>query len=214
MLSKRFKGNKEKKVYTVTNYYNQIYDDKSRWKEVTLPPFDGATILTLSKPRPYKNLRIAIDIAKIWKKTKPELSFRFVFSFDKADYPKLNEDIQAHFVFLGSVEIDECPSLYNQCTVVFMPSLLECFTATYPEAMKMNKPIVTTDLDFAKSLCGEAASYYSATDPQSAADALYRVITDATKSQQLVKAGVEQLLCFDNYNQRAEKLIGLLDTIS
>lgn len=38
-----------------------------------------------------------------------------------------------------------------------MPSLLECFTATYPEAMRMERPIVTTDLAFAQGLCGEAA---------------------------------------------------------
>ena len=60
------------------------------------------------------------------------------------------------------MDISECPSLYRQSTFAFQPTLLECFTATYPEAMRSGKPIVTPDLEFARGLCGGAAVYYDA----------------------------------------------------
>ena len=92
-----------------------------------------------------------------------------------------------------------------------MPTLLECFTATYPEAMRMEVPIVTTDLEFARGLCGDAACYYSAIDAEACAEAIYKVATDKEYAAQLVANGKEQLKKYDNYEQRADKLIGILE---
>ena len=97
---------------------------------------------------------------------------------------------------------------------MFMPTLLECFTATYPEAMRMEKPIVTTDLEFARGLCGEAACYYSAVDAKAAAESLYKVATDKKYAEHLVNNGKKQLLSYDNYEQRAEKLVKVLESIA
>ena len=44
---------------------------------------------------------------------------------------------------VGGVDIRECPSLYEQCDFMFLPTLLECFSASYAEAMKMRRPILT-----------------------------------------------------------------------
>ena len=78
----------------------------------------------------------------------------------------------------------------------------------------MEVPIVTTDLEFARGLCGDAACYYSAVDPAAAAEAIYRVATDKEYAHQLTEAGKRQLLTYDNYEQRADKLIRILEEIS
>ena len=93
-----------------------------------------------------------------------------------------------------------------------MATLLECFSATYPEAMRMRRPIVTTDIEFAHGLCGDAAVYYDALSPQAAAEAIYRVATERDLRARLVAAGTEQLKRFDTYTARAEKLIRLVET--
>ena len=103
--------------------------------------------------------------------------------------------------------------MYQQCDIVFQPTLLECFTAAYPEAMRMERPIITTDLEFARGLCGKAAEYYSAIDAQACADAIYKVASDKLLRERLVAEGKEQLKKFDNYSQRAEKLIKLTEEI-
>lgn len=202
-----------KNVYTVTNYYNQVFDHPEQWKEKALPKFDGITLLTIATPYPHKNLSIAADSARLLREQHPDLRFRFVLSNERSEFPADISEIEDRFEFIGKVDIGECPSLYQQCDIVFQPTLLECFTAAYPEAMRMERPIITTDLEFARGLCGEAAEYYSAIDAQACADAIYKLAIDRDLRDRLVSNGKEQLSKYDNYSQRAEKLIELTEKI-
>lgn len=199
------------KCYTVTNYYNQVYDKPSLWKDKSLPVFNGITLLNISTFYPFKNLTIAITIARILKAKHKDFNFRFVFTCNETDFPKIDEDLKENFLFLGKVAIEECPSLYKQCDIVFQPTLLECFTAVYPEAMKMEKPILTTDLDFAHSLCGDAALYYSALSSDDAAEKIYYLATDKDEQEKLIASGKKQLQIFDNYIERSEKIIRIIE---
>lgn len=201
----------EKRVYTVTNYYNQAYDHPEQWRRRELPPFEGTTLLTVTAMYPHKNLPMAIDVARVLRREHPEFAFRFVMTIDRAEFPPFEEELARHFVFTGRVDITECPSLYEQADVMFQPTLLECFSATYPEAMKMRRPIVTTDIEFARGLCGAAARYYSPLSAEDAARAIYEVATDAALRSRLVEAGREQLGRFDTYTERAHKLIGIVE---
>ena len=79
--------------------------------------------------------------------------------------------------------------------------------------MRMEKPIVTTDLAYARQLCGDAACYYSALDAEAAADAIYKGATDKDYAAQLVSNGRKQLLQFDTYEQRANKLMKIVENI-
>ena len=202
-----------KQIYTVTNYYNQFFDTPDAWsRKIILPEFDGTTCLSVSTHYPHKNFEILIDAVRIIKTKYTKFKVRFVLTFDADEMPVPN-DIKDCFVFIGRVDVSECPNLYEQCDIMFMPTLLECFTATYPEAMRMEKPIVTTDLEFARGLCGDAACYYSAVDPQAAAEAIFKVATDKEFSKQLVENGKKRLLTYDNYEQRVDKLIKILEEI-
>lgn len=202
------------KVFTVSNYYNQVFDNTEQWHHnIHLPSFEGTTLITISSIAPHKNLGIMVPIADYLEGEHPNFNFRFVLTCDNDSFES-PEKLSNHFVFVGKVDVSECPNLYEQADIMFMPTLMECFTATYPEAMRMEVPIVTTDLEFAHGLCGEAACYYSAVDAKAAAEAIYRVATDKEYAQKLVVAGKEQLKKFDNYEQRAEKLVRLLEEIS
>lgn len=201
------------KVYTVSNYYNQVFDQPEQWRrEIILPEFEGTTMLTVSSTGIHKNLGIMVPVAEYLEQKYPDFRFRFVLTCKETPFD-LPEQLSKHFVFVGKVDISECPNLYEQADIMFMPTLMECFTATYPEAMRMKVPIVTTDLEFARGLCGDAACYYSAVDAKAAAEAIYKVVTDKKYAQKLVVAGKEQLKKYDNYEQRAEKLIGILEEL-
>lgn len=202
------------KVYTVTNYYNQVFDQPERWKRgVALPMFNGMTCLSVSSHYPHKNFEIMIETARYLRASHPDFKFRFVLTFDAAEMP-VPDDVLEHFLFIGKVDVSECPYLYEQADIMFMPTLMECFTATYPEAMRMGVPIVTTDLKFARGLCGEAACYYSALDAKAAAEAIYKVATDKAYQSRLTAYGKDQLKKFDNYEQRAKKLIGIMEEVA
>lgn len=204
------------KVFTVTNFYNQIFDHPEQWKQVVLPEFDGTPLLTVSAAYPHKNMEIAVDVAKILKEEHPEFKFRFVYTINQNDLNiesnGVNEKLLAeHFVFTGKVDISQCPSLYSQADIEFMPTLLECFTATYPEAMRMNLPIITTDVEFARGLCKDAAVYYKPLSAKDAADTIYNVATNKVLMNELINNGKRRLEDFDNYEQRCDKIIQLVE---
>ena len=211
MLPRLIKG---AEVYTVTNYYNQVFDHPEQWeRNVQLPEFEGTTLLTVSSTAAHKNLGIMVPVAEYLEQEYPGFNFRFVLTCKEAPFD-LPDYLRRHFVFVGKVDVSECPNLYEQADIMFMPTLMECFTATYPEAMRMEVPIVTTDLEFAHILCGDAACYYSAVDAKSAAEAIYKVAIDKAYCSQLTTNGKEQLKNFDNYEQRAEKLVTILEKIA
>lgn len=201
------------KVYTVTNYYNQVFDSQEQWqRKVILPAFEGVTLLTVSSTASHKNLKIMIPVADYFERNYPDFKFRFVLTCESSAM-NVPQSLMRHFEFVGKVDVAECPNLYEQADIMFMPTLLECFTATYPEAMRMEVPIVTTDLEFALGLCGDAACYYSAIDPKAAAEAIYKVASDKEYAQMLVENGKKQLLSYDNYETRAKKLIEILENM-
>ena len=118
----------------------------------------------------------------------------------------LNDTIQ----FLGKVSINQCPDLYSQSDFLFLPTLLECFSASYCEAMVMQKPILTSDLPFAKSICNNAAFYFDPLDENDIANAIVHLSYDKKVQEDLIKNGLEQLKTFDTAKQRAEKYLNII----
>ena len=220
LITERLKGLfPKKKAFTITNNYNQVFDQPERQKKCRLTPFDGISLLTIATAYPHKNLEIAYDVAKILRSRQPSLKFRFVLTIDETEFriPKTDKQrnliLNENFLFIGKVDINECPSLYEQCDINFVPTLLECFTATYPEAMRMRKPIITTDLAFARGLCGNAALYYESTNAQSAADTILSTIESLRLGLWNPNISSLQLKQFDSSFQRTAKTIQLCESI-
>lgn len=201
-----------KTICTISNYYNQVFDKEELWKHnIKLEPYEGTTLLTISANYPHKNLAIIKPTILYLRERYPQFLFRFVLTIEESDFYPITDDEKKCIVFLGKVTIEECPNLYVQSDIAFLPTLLECFSASYPEAMRMGKPIITSDLDFAYSLCGDAAIYYDALSPQALGDAIYKVMSDKGLYTSLIEKGKKQLLEFDNYEVRVNKLIALAE---
>lgn len=199
-------------IYTVTGSYNQVYAHPESWdKSKVLPPFTGVTVLTIAANFPHKNLKIIPPTIDYLRENHAGFNCRFVLSLNDGDLGKLSETQKEHIVFVGSLKISQCPYLYEQSDIMLLPSLMESFSACYPDAMVMRTPVITTDLSFARGSCGEAAVYYDALSPEALGEAIYRVANDPALRQRLVDAGERQLGHFDDFRQRVEKLIAILE---
>lgn len=214
-ISRRVKGlYPAKRVYTVTNNYNQIFDKPSAWdRSLNLPAFDGTTLLTVSANYPHKNLKIIRPCIAYLREHHPELHFRFILTLNEQDFFPLTAEERRHIQLIGSVKITQVPHLYEQADIMFLPSLLECFSANYAEAMRMGVPILTTDLGFAHSLCHEAADYFSPIDAADLGEHIYRLSADSSLRAQLAKEGKRQLEFFDTAAERCTKLIEILENL-
>jgi glycosyltransferase involved in cell wall biosynthesis len=96
---------------------------------------------------------------------------------------------------------------------MFLPSHLECFSASYAEAMKMKRPILTSDLSFAHTVCGDAALYFNNNDPTDIAKKIKLIIEDKELYNKLVECGTERLKTFFDSKQQAMSYIKICNKI-
>ena len=97
---------------------------------------------------------------------------------------------------------------------MFLPTLLECFSASYAEAMVMKKPILTSDLGFAHTVCKDAAVYFDPDDAHDVADKIVKLMNSPEQQAELVSKGTEQLSQFGSAQQRAIKILELCKEIT
>ena len=201
------------RVHTVSNTYNHYFDLQTRFPDRLGPrKSHELRLLTLSSYYPHKNLELIPQIADQLKKKGID-TIRFVLTLPESRF-KYHIGKHPFIVNTGPVSPEECPALYNECDMMFLPTLAECFSASYPEAMKMAKPIITTNLGFARSICGDAAVYFEPKNPESAFRAVLELSRNTTLQNQLIMAGKKQLKKFDNAEERAEKYLKLCEKLS
>ncbi|MGB3592377.1 MAG: glycosyltransferase [Nonlabens sp.] len=201
-----------KKIHTVSNYYHQIFDDPSKWLPSSgLDNCDDFKILVLASNYPHKNLNLIPDVIKKLKSKFENFSFKFVLTIDEKEFKDKGSEILDHILFMGKIGIAQCPDLYRNSDLLFLPTLLECFTATYPEAMKMEVPILTSDLGFARGICENAAYYVDPLDPDQISDSIYKLHRDKELVNRLIVHGRQRLLKFDTHGDRVRKYINIIE---
>ncbi len=201
-----------KTIYTVSNTYNQVFDQPEKWDLAVRPyDFDGITMLSITANYRHKNLSVIPEVITYLSNKYPSFKFRFVLTLRKGEMDIMDEKILKHLVFLGRVTIYQCPILYTESDLMFMPSLLECFSATYPEAMKMETPILTSDMPFARDVCQDAAIYFDPLSPESIGEAIYRLSTNKALMSELKLKGQNRLSHFNNSKTRTQKYIEILE---
>jgi glycosyltransferase involved in cell wall biosynthesis len=96
-------------------------------------------------------------------------------------------------VTVGRLEQKELWAYYTYTDALFLPTLLESFSGTYIEAMNFGRPIITSDMDFAHAVCGEAALYADPTNVESLCKAILLLKGDNVLRNRLVEAGRKRL---------------------
>ena len=68
-------------------------------------------------------------------------------------------------------------------SALFLPTLVESFGLIYLEAMKYGCPIITSDRDFSRWICGDLAMYFDPMDAISIANTIENFISNPTEAQ-------------------------------
>lgn len=170
-------------------------------------------LLTLSAYYPHKNLEIIASVIKVLIKRKIN-KFRFIVTLPSEKFELLFGKFPVSLITnIGPIPVKECPSLYRECDAMFLPTLLECFSASYAEAMLMKKPIITSDLGFAQSVCKDAAIYFNPCKPDDIVDKIIRVYEDEDLQKNMINNGIEILKNINSANQRASSILGICQNL-
>jgi len=193
-------------VHTVTNTYGSHFDDPLVPSEALLPERrpNEVRFLTLSAYYEHKNLEILNELIPILE-SRGLVDTRFVVTLPEHVFDDIfSHEAKMQLINVGPVVPSACPMLYEATDFVFLPTLLECFSANYVEGMRMQRPILTSDLGFAHTVCGDAALYFDPVAPADIADKIQRILKDDSLQQRLREAGTKRLNMFSSAAQRAE----------
>ncbi len=159
-------------------------------------PTGQLRFLLLSKYYIHKNFEILIPLAKLIRQEK--LPFEISVTLDHSNtlenrFLQLvkREGLMNIISNLGFVPTNSLSSVYHEHDALLLPTLMESYSGTYTEAMTFCKPILTSDRDFAREVCGEGAIYF---DPLNANDILKKMKSAFSDIEQLQKSVETNLL--------------------
>ncbi len=204
----------EDNIYAFSNTHHSVFNLKTNGR-IILPQKNKNEIrlVTISSYYLHKNLEIITKVIPLLKQ-KCSIKFLFILTIDNNIFLSKFHGFESSIVNLGPIPLYSCPGVYEESDFLFLPTLIEVFTATYPEAMKMKKPILTSDLSFAHDICGEAALYFDPLDPEDIADKIILLANNKDLQMKLVQKGEERLQYFETAESRARKLLQICDKIS
>jgi len=199
-----------KKIHVISNTYHPVFDLNNVSTFKFLSDDNKFKFITISADYPHKNFMILKKIIPILR--LKEIKCSFYITLNSESYRKYNfSDFSDYIINLGPIKIEDCPLIYSKSDALFLPTLLECFSASYPEAMKSKIPILTSDLSFAKSICRKSALYFDPNNEIDIVEKIIRIISDKQLRIQLINEGLKQLHQFDNSKSRAKKLLNVFN---
>lgn len=171
------------------------------------------TFLFLSGPSPHKNLWRLPAVASALTKAGAEGRFRFLITCERHALRTPAEALAtaaSHFDFRGPVESREIQSLYDEADVLVNLSDLESFSNNYMEAWKANVPLLVSDRDFAREICGDSALYCEPHDIDDIAAQMLAFVRGEVDVRALVASGVSRLRPLGNQDTRMERIRSML----
>jgi predicted dehydrogenase/glycosyltransferase involved in cell wall biosynthesis len=206
------------RTFVIHNTYNAAF-----LADTAEPAESGntANILVPAAYYPHKNLEVIPLVARRLREIvdKP---FVFVLTL-KPTHPAAVEiaalasrnGVEGAVQFVGEIPLAQLPTYYRRAAATFLPTLLECSTAVYPESFVSGVPVVTSDREFARELCLRGALYADPHDPGQLAEKLALAICDEGTRKALLAGGQEALKV--NYLTPEEKWsqqLHLLDDVA
>jgi glycosyltransferase involved in cell wall biosynthesis len=178
-------------------------------------------VLCLAAPYRHKHLAFVPRVARALRDRHAAADCLFVLTLPRQSHILAEVEqvarslgVTSMIENVGPLGLDECVTEYARAAVVFQPTLLEVFSATYLEAMAMARPIVTSDLPFAREVCADAARYHAPLSASEAAAALAEVVTDPTVRNDLVESGRQRLARFPAPEARHRMVLDWLSRLA
>lgn len=203
------------KVFTVSNAFGSYFLDPPTNFESKLPEREEGEqrLLLVSIYYVHKNFEIINEVSEILDR-KGDEKIRFVLTLPSADFERVfTESAKRRIHNVGPVKPQECPGLYHECDFVFLPTFVECFSANYVEGMITERPILTSDMSFAHTVCSDAAVYFDPLNAQDVTEKILKLTSSPALKQDLIEKGKKRLTAFNTAESRAESVLKICESM-
>lgn len=202
----KYKISSQEKTFVVSNTCHKVFDNRDKWLDVSLDD-NRFRLITISSFYKHKNFGIIKKVVPFLEQMN--VSCCFYLTLPQDTFNREFRGLENWVINLGPLDIRQCPSAYSQSQALFLPTLLECFSASYPEAMKMGVPILTSNLDFAHTICGDAAEYFDPLNAKDIAQKIKNLIGSKKRQEELIQLGKERFSQFPTAQERAESYLSI-----
>jgi glycosyltransferase involved in cell wall biosynthesis len=156
----------------------------------------GPYILHVGSIQPRKNLVRLVEAFRLVMEDIPDLTLVLAGRLGWDYQPLLSRigqpGLAGRVILAGFVPDEDLPILYSGAAVYAFPSLYEGFGFPALEAMACGTPVICSNTSSLPELVGDAALTFPPTDVTALADALRRVLTDASLRSRLIARGFER----------------------
>lgn len=167
----------------------------------------------VAAPFPHKNLIIIPKVLRVLKEKHGITNIRIHMTIPEDDttFAKIISECKEYGVEASVVNHGRCSQkqlgeIYNSCSICFLPTLLETFSATSLEAMYFRLNIVATDFEFNREVIKDAGLYYRPDDAEDAADKIAILIDNETLSNELQEKLKERLSVYNDYGKHFDAI--------
>ncbi len=210
-----FLGVSVQRIFMVTAALHPVYSDNAIVrKNLVLQPRTAGEVrmISISGLGAHKNLLVIKRVIPLLRE-KYNINPRFILTVPDSIYQENFPTPEEHIINVGPVSIESCPSLYEQADFIFLPTLLECFSALYLEGMFLGKPILTSNLSFAHAICMDAAIYFDPLDPDDIAEKIHTLVTDEQVRNRIIESGFRHIHDFPTSEERTQQYMSIIQTI-
>lgn len=201
----------ESQISVVNNTLSYLFTSQETiGREFFLGQEDKIKFLTVSHNYLHKNIAVIEKVGQ--GLSKLGYNFTFVVTFSDNEYLEMSDIFRKYTTNVGPVSVLDCPNLYKACNVLFLPTLIECFTVSYLEAMYFNMPIATSDRSFAREICSGDAYFFDPFDVENIVECLVELLSNLDISQKsLINEKV--LSVYGTNEDRVDKYINLISNL-
>lgn len=181
----------------------------------------GYRILLLSGYHPNKNFELLPQIAHVLASKYKINNVVFVTTIPSEHFGAIGLarqsrelGVQDNIYNIGPIPYEGCCEIYKSCQAVILPSQLESFSNNIAEAWAMSKPLIISELDWAKSLCGDAAVYYKYNDAQDVAVKIQELLKNNGRYKEVTSRGENMLKKYSNSKERFFNYLNIIEKCS
>jgi len=156
-----------------------------------------------NKPAERNNYRIGYLSAKYIHKNHEllneivpdlrRLKCQFFVTLANSEYNDLFKGKEDIIINAGVVGVKDLDKFYLNIDAIAHLSLLETFSVSYLEAFCFGKPVIATDFEFAREICGSSALYFNPSRPKELVDLIEKLKTNKKLQLARVNSGFEGL---------------------
>ena len=195
----RFFGTDPSKIDVIYNAFDERFGLEPREEDVVRVreryQLHDEFVLYAGNVKPHKNLERLIDAFHLVRSRGLDHLKLVMIGDDISKYASLRRAVHQHQLhkyvrFLGYLPEETLAVMYRLAGVFVFPSLYEGFGLPPLEAMASGTPVVTSNVSSLPEVAGNAAELVDPYDPESIADGIYRVLTNADLSRDLRARGL------------------------